>query len=113
MADYRQTVRDAVRETEEALVRLDDTARRQVDSAAAARDYARYVDASDDRYRAGPGNLFDVEQARRTALAAQLDLVTVRRDRVVAWIALYKTLGGGWHDATPTVADAGPPPVAQ
>jgi len=108
LADWRQTVRDAARETEEALVRLDDTGKRVDDVAAAARDYAGFVDASNERYRAGPGNLFDVEQARRTALAAQLSLVGVQRDRIVAWIALYKTLGGGWR-----ADDSGDARVAQ
>jgi multidrug efflux system outer membrane protein len=108
LADWQQTVRDAVRETEEALVRLDDTGKREDDIAASARDYASFVGASDDRYRAGPGNLFDVEQARRTALGARVNLITVQRDRVVAWIALYKTLGGGWSpDAPARVAQSG------
>ena len=49
------------------------------------------------------GSLIDREEARRTALAAQSALINVQRERVAAWITLYRALGGGWAaaDATP------------
>ena len=46
--------------------------------------------------KSGFGTLFELEDARRTALAAQNALIDVRRERVAAWIALYRALGGGW-----------------
>ncbi len=95
-AVYQQRVRGAVREIEEALVRLDSAARRQADAQAAARDYERYFDLSNDRLRAGTGSMFELEDARRSALAARQNLIGVQRERVTAWIALYKALGGGW-----------------
>jgi outer membrane protein TolC len=30
-------------------------------------------------------------------LAAETALVTLQRERVAAWIALYRALGGGWR----------------
>jgi multidrug efflux system outer membrane protein len=96
-AAYRQAVRDALKETERALVRLDAAARRETGAAAAARDYERYVSASDDRFKLGSGSLFELEDARRSYLGVQLTLLTVQQDRVLAWIALYKAVGGGWQ----------------
>ncbi|MES2300232.1 MAG: efflux transporter outer membrane subunit [Pseudomonadota bacterium] len=97
-AAYRQTVREAVRETEGALVRLDAAARRETDALAAARDYESYFKSSEERFKAGPLSLFELEDARRSALAAQQALIGVQQERVNAWIALYKALGGGWQD---------------
>lgn len=39
----------------------------------------------------------------RTALAAETALVSLQRERVAAWIALYRAVGGGWGrpDAAP------------
>jgi outer membrane protein TolC len=31
------------------------------------------------------------------ALAAEIALVNLQRERVAAWIALYRALGGGWE----------------
>jgi multidrug efflux system outer membrane protein len=109
-AIYRQTVRDALRETEQALVRLDAAARREADAALAARHYEGYFKSSEERFKGGPVSLFELEDARRSALAAQQALIAVQQERVNAWIALYKALGGGWRgEAAPqqTVTAAG------
>ncbi|MET0267058.1 MAG: efflux transporter outer membrane subunit, partial [Duganella sp.] len=104
---YRQRVRDAVREIEEALVRLDAAARRETDADIAAREYQRYFQAGDEKFRAGASNMLDLEEARRNSLSARLTQVGVQRERVQAWIALYKALGGGWQPATlPATASA-------
>lgn len=99
-AAYQLQVRTAVREIEQALVRLDAAARREADVAAAARDYESYFRANDDKFKAGNGSLFELEDARRTFLAAQQALIGVQREHIIAWIALYKALGGGWHNDT-------------
>jgi NodT family efflux transporter outer membrane factor (OMF) lipoprotein len=94
--EYRARARQAVREVEEALVRLDSAARRETDARTAARGYQLALDAAQVRWKTGLGSLLELEEARRYALAANSTLVTVRRDRVGAWVALYRALGGGW-----------------
>jgi outer membrane protein TolC len=47
-------------------------------------------------YRSGLGNLIEVEDQRRLLLAAETALVSLQRERLAAWIALYRALGGGW-----------------
>lgn len=112
-AVYRQRVLDAVREIEEALVRLDAAARRDADADTAAREYERYFQAGSETFKAGATGLLALEEARRNSLSARLTHVGVQLDRVHAWIALYKALGGGWrNDAPPAAALAPIPSVA-
>ena len=95
-ADYRARARQAVREVEEALVRLNSAALREQDALTASQGYRRAADAADVRWKNGLGSLLELEEARRYALVADSTLATVRRDRVAAWVALYRALGGGW-----------------
>lgn len=95
-AEYRARARQAVREVEEALVRLNSAASREQDALTASQGYRRALDAADVRWKNGLGSLLELEEARRYALVADSALATVRRDRVAAWVALYRALGGGW-----------------
>lgn len=107
---YRAAMRGAVREVETALITLDSSARRTADARAAVEGYEATVRAADARYRGGLGSLFDLEEARRSALVANSSLVELQRDQVAAWISLYRALGGGWTPAdnadTPSLAAA-------
>lgn len=101
LATYRQSVRTAIKEAEQALVRLDGAARRTGASQTAARDYRQYFESIDRNWRAGGASLLDREEARRNALTAEIAFISVRRDQIQYWIALYKALGGGWQPDTP------------
>jgi NodT family efflux transporter outer membrane factor (OMF) lipoprotein len=104
---YRARVRQAVREVEEALVNLQATADRAGDADTAARGYRDAFEGTQARYKAGLTSLLQMEDARRTALAAENTLVQLRRERMDAWIALYRAAGGGWDRAQdPAAADA-------
>jgi outer membrane protein TolC len=48
------------------------------------------------------GSLFELEDARRTALSAQTAVLGLRQERANAWIALYRAAGGGWQAPGPT-----------
>ncbi len=102
-ADYKQTVRDAVKEVEQALVRLDSANRRESDARNAAANYRAHVQASEILWKSGGLSLLDMETARRSSITAELNVITLQRDQVIHWIALYKALGGDW-DATPLPA---------
>lgn len=97
LADYRQGVRDAVEEVERALVNLDSTAQRAEQAEQADEEYRRYFLATEASWRAGRESLITLEEARRSALSAEIQRITLQRDRVSYWIALYKALGGGWQ----------------
>ena len=93
---YRGRVRTAVREVESALVTLDSSARRVQDTKVAVEGYEASLKAADARFRGGLGSLFELEDARRSALVANSSLIELQRDQVAAWINLYRALGGGW-----------------
>lgn len=95
-AGYELRVRQAVREVEEALVRLDAAARRQADAQRAAEGYQAHFVATQRRWEVGAGSVIEMEDARRLALAAQAGLLAVQRERVAAWVGLYRAMGGGW-----------------
>jgi NodT family efflux transporter outer membrane factor (OMF) lipoprotein len=95
-ARYEQRARVAVREVEEALVRLEAASRREDDARRAAAGFREFFDSAQARWDVGAGSLLDLEEARRNALNAAAALVSVQRERVAAWISLYKAVGGGW-----------------
>ena len=93
---YRARLRAAVREVEDALVALQSTAARNGDAQTAAEGFAVSLRATDARFKGGLASLFELEDARRSAVLAQTALIDLQRERVTAWIALYRALGGGW-----------------
>ena len=95
-ANYRAKVRGAVREVEEALLSVQSAADRLQDAAIATEGYSAAFAASEARFKSGLGSLSDLEDTRRTALAAKTALLNLERERSAAWVALYRALGGGW-----------------
>ena len=95
-ANYRAKVRGAVREVEEALLSVQSAAERLQDAAIATEGYSAAFVASEARFKSGLGSLSDLEDTRRTALAAKTALLNLERERSAAWVALYRAVGGGW-----------------
>ena len=93
---YAAAVRQAVREVEAALVNVASVRERGADVEAAAQGYRASFAATESLHRAGLASLIDLEDQRRAVLAAETALVTLRRERVAAGIALYRAVGGGW-----------------
>jgi multidrug efflux system outer membrane protein len=96
VALYRANVRQAVREVEEALINLQSTDARAGDADAAVQNYQASFDATSARYQSGLASLFELEDSRRTLFAAQTARVSLQRERAEAWVALYRSMGGGW-----------------
>jgi outer membrane protein, multidrug efflux system len=105
---YRARVRQAVREVEEALVTLQSTGERETDAQGAVAGYQASFTGTEARYRSGLAGLVELEDARRTLLGAQITQASLQRERMAAWVALYRAMGGGWTpaiDSTGTGAD--------
>ena len=96
---YRAQVRQAVREVEDALIKLQSTEDRQTDAEVSRQGYGKSLSATQVRYDQGLASLVELEDARRVSLAAQSGWLGVALERNLAWVALYRALGGGW-DAT-------------
>jgi NodT family efflux transporter outer membrane factor (OMF) lipoprotein len=105
---YAARVRQAVREVEEALVNLESARLRTEDARVAFEGYRASFAATEARHRSGLASLVELEDARRTALAAETAWVALRRERVAAWIALYRAMGGGWARPESQAASGSP-----
>lgn len=106
---YRARVRQAVREVEEALVNLQSTAAREGDAQTAVAGYRASFTGTEARYRNGLASLVELEDARRAQLGAETTLASLQRERLSAWVALYRAMGGGW---TPSLAGPEGAPAA-
>ncbi|MCE8021502.1 efflux transporter outer membrane subunit [Halomonas sp. MCCC 1A11036] len=93
---YAARLREATRDVEDALVMLDSTAKRSGDAAIAATGFERSYQATEASYHAGTASLFELEDARRSMVAAQSAVIELQRERIATWIRLYRALGGSW-----------------
>jgi outer membrane protein, multidrug efflux system len=64
----------------------------------AARDATRLANI---RYTGGVTTYLEVQDADRQLFDAELGLVRLRRDELLAVVRLYKALGGDWQEAAP------------
>jgi outer membrane protein, multidrug efflux system len=93
---YAARLREAIREVESALVTLESAANRDVNVLVAAEGFASSFAAVNERYKHGAASLFELEEARRSMIDAERAVVSLHRDRIAAWIDLYRAVGGGW-----------------
>ncbi|MEK8048683.1 efflux transporter outer membrane subunit [Ideonella sp. DXS22W] len=104
---YEKAVLNALAEVEGGLATLAGR-RAQVQALeAAAASARRAATLSRARYDSGLIDFRTVLDAQRTALTLDDSLASARADALAAWIALYKSLGGGWSGPLP---DAGKNP---
>ncbi len=93
---YRSTVLTALSEVEDSLIACRRTTERLdtlEKATAAAREAAKLAQ---QRYEAGVTDILTVLDAQRTLLGLEDSLFSVRANRTIAYIQLYKALGGGW-----------------
>lgn len=108
VVQYQAQVRRAVREVESALVALESTAQRRQDIDRAVDGFEAVLQATSARQRAGVATLFELEDARRSLAAARAAVIDLDRQRLVAWIDLYRALGGGWQGPDADLAVGAP-----
>ncbi|MES2942447.1 MAG: efflux transporter outer membrane subunit [Pseudomonadota bacterium] len=109
LAAYRQKIRQAVQEVEDALVRVDIAVQRERSAEVAEAQYQKYFDAKQAQFRLGATSLLDLEDARRVTVASRQSLAAVRLERAQSWIALYKAVGGGWQPRPSASASSNSP----
>jgi multidrug efflux system outer membrane protein len=98
---YRQTALYAFRDVSEALVSRQRLAEIRAQQAQEVTALERAVKLSTERYLAGKASYYEVLEAQQQLFPAQLNLVRTERDQLLAVVALYKALGGGWQDDAP------------
>jgi outer membrane protein, multidrug efflux system len=98
VAQYRAAVRTAVKEVEEAMLRLTSVEERLPLAHSASNDYQSHFSATEKLYQTGLGNLLDVENARRNLVNSESVTHALEYEKISAWIALYRAVGGSWQD---------------
>lgn len=93
---YRKTVLTALSEVENSLIACRRTSER-LETLEKATASAREADElARQRYQAGVTDILTVLDSQRTLLGLEDSLFGVRASRTIAYIQLYKALGGGW-----------------
>lgn len=95
-AKYRQKARDAVKEVEQAMLRLHALEQQTQFSEETVQAYQRNVALSASRLQAGMDSQIDYETRVAEQLQASQALSELHFETLTAWIALYKAVGAGW-----------------
>ncbi len=101
LASYESAMQNAFREVNDALVNVRQTTEREIalnDSQLAAK---QALAISKNRYQSGYSAYLEVLDAQRVYNEATLAFVQSRQARLLATVALFKALGGGWHPDLP------------
>ena len=96
LLDFRQRVLVAFKEVEDALIGIqtyrEETAARNLQLVAA--DNAARLSRA--RYLGGETSYLEVLESERQQFNAALEAAATYTDQLVAYVQLYKALGGGW-----------------
>jgi NodT family efflux transporter outer membrane factor (OMF) lipoprotein len=96
LLQYEKAVLTAVEEVENALSAHTHEARRLATLRATVAANRRALDLATERYTGGLESFLSVLDAQRTVYAAEDSMVQSETNVIVALIAVYKSLGGGW-----------------
>ena len=97
---YRQTTLTALRDVSDALSSRERLAEIREQRALQVAALETAVKLSSERYIAGKASYYEVLEAQQQLFPAELSLARTQRDQLLAVVALYKGLGGGWQDDT-------------
>lgn len=97
VAQYRQTILVAFRETSDALVAEQRLAEERAALETKVAANRQSIELSLERYHAGRASYFEVIEAQQQLFPAEDQLAKVQQAQLVAVVNLYKALGGGWN----------------
>jgi len=95
-AQYEQAVLIALREVSDALAALGKLNEAETGQDRSVKALEEAVGHATDRYRHGLASYYEVLEAQQQLYPAQNTLAQIRRNRLLAYVQLYKALGGGW-----------------
>jgi len=104
LVQYQQSVQQAFREVEDALVGHRKIREIRPDREALVAANRRSLQIADLRYRDGLSTYLDVLDAQRQLFSSEIELARTTRDQLTAVVQLYKALGGGWTRGEPSAA---------
>lgn len=101
LARYRSSIIAAFADVENALASLAHATQARDAGFESAIQSERAFAGAKARYEAGAGDYLTLLEAQRILYGANDQAVQSRLAQLVAFVSLYKALGGGWHAATP------------
>jgi multidrug efflux system outer membrane protein len=102
---YEQSVLVALREVSDSLVARERLGLARAQQARAVTAYGESVRLAQVRFWGGLASYFEVLDAQQLLFPSELQLARLDLDRLVAFVQLYRALGGGWSlDQTPAPA---------
>ena len=107
---YLQTVLTAFQEVASALSTLSKLAEAETGQDRSVKGLEAAVGFATDRYLYGLSSYFEVLDAQQRLYPAQNALAEIRRNRLLAYVQLYKALGGGWNLADTQWSEPGKSP---
>jgi len=93
---YRQTIYNAFREVSDALIRYDRTREQRAQQGHLVEALTEATRLSTLRYQGGADSYLQVLNAERDLFQGQLALAQLRLQELIAFVDLYRALGGGW-----------------
>jgi multidrug efflux system outer membrane protein len=97
VAQYRQTILVAFRETSDALIAQQKLAQERAALETKVEASRQSVDLALQRYHGGRASYFEVIEAQQQLFPAEDELAKVQQAQLLAVVSLYKALGGGWN----------------
>lgn len=93
---YAKAAQQAFADASTSLVALGKTRQARQEQEAFTRTLELQMDLAGRRYEAGVAAYLEVQDAERQCFEARRGLAQAKRDELLAVLALYKSLGGGW-----------------
>ena len=108
VAQYERSIQSSFREVADALAGRATLGEQLRAQAAQTNALAIAYRLADLRYRAGAASYLEALDAQRTLFVAQLSLVQTQALQLQNMVVLYRTLGGGWREASEVTAASNP-----
>jgi len=93
---FRQSVLNAVGEVSDALVSNESLKAQEVKASEQVTTLKDGIKSAELLYKGGMANYLEVITAQANSLQAELNLASIKRQRLSSIVDLYRALGGGW-----------------
>ena len=94
---FKQTVLVAVQEVSDALAKIKKQEEQYDIAKERVAKLQKAIGNADMLFKSGMATYLEVIVAQGNLLTAELELATIKKDRLVSNVELYRALGGGWE----------------
>lgn len=94
---FRQTVLVAVGEVTDALTKIEKLQQQYTIANQRVETLKKGVDNANLLFKSSMATYFEVNNAQASLLQAELQLASIKKERLAANVSLYRALGGGWE----------------